>query len=116
MEDLLLHYEYEDICQYVERAKEVDYILACAMMESEERQARRWQVRPIYQLRRQYGAYENLVQSMRDTDIEQYYNFMHMEPATFDHLLSMVGNCLQKNPAFRDDVISPEERLALTIR
>lgn len=116
MKNLLYHYKYEDVYRYIVQSKEIDYILACALMEEEETRLRRWQVRPIFQQRSRFGAYRTLLEDLRYNDAEKYFNHMRMEPATFDHLLSMVGPWLEKETNFRHDVVTPEERLAITIR
>lgn len=116
LRELLYTYDYEHLCCLIEREKETDYILYCALMELQERQIRRWQVRPLFQLRPQYGAYETVVEPLRHTDIEKYFNYMRMFPETFDHLLSMLIMSLEKTTKFRQDVVSPKERLAITLR
>ena len=69
-------------------------------------------VREWIQGREEKGAYHQLLQELRLTDINSYRNFLRMDSTTFDELLQMVGpldTILRK-------AIPPSERLALTLR
>ena len=73
-------------------------------------------MRPIFQLRTEQGDYYNLLEEMRLTDTEKYFNYLRMTPEMFDELLSAVGPIIAKNENYRDDVISSGQRLTLTLR
>lgn len=76
---------------------------------------KRWWVRPIFQNRNQQGDYKNLIEEMRLTDVDSYFNYMRMSPNNFDELLNLVGPLLQKKTVVREP-ISSGQRLALTLR
>ncbi|KAK3931968.1 Putative nuclease [Frankliniella fusca] len=82
------------------------------------RRPRRWRVRPMLQERQIYGAWHTLVPLLRETDPEEYFNFLRMTPESFDWLLDKVGPVIIKQQSKRSlsEYISPGERLALTLR
>lgn len=61
------------------------------------------------------GAYHNLLQEMRLTDQEKYFNYLRMSSDIFKKLLEIVGPRLTKMYCVREP-ISAGERLALTLR
>ncbi|KAK3920578.1 polyprotein [Frankliniella fusca] len=82
------------------------------------RRPRRWRVRPMLQERQIYGAWHTLVPLLRETDPEEYFNFLRMTPESFDWLLDKVGPVIIKQQSKRSlsEYISPGERLAVTLR
>ena len=72
-------------------------------------------VREIFQNRFQLGEYQTLLKEMRENDHESFYKYFRMTPARFDQLLSLVGPMLSKKSLYRE-AISPDERLAVTLR
>ena len=62
------------------------------------------------------GVYHQLVQELRLSDINSYRNFLRMDAATFDELLSKVGPLITYQDTIMRKAISPGERLALTLR
>ncbi|CAN8027897.1 unnamed protein product [Ixodes persulcatus] len=77
--------------------------------------SREW-VRFLLRSRETFGEYHHLVRDMRLDDGQDFYRYFRMTRQRFDHLLSLVGPHLQKKTTFWRKPISPEERLALTIR
>ena len=63
----------------------------------------------------QLGEYQTLLKEMRENDHESFYKYFRMTPARFDQLLSLVGPMLSKKSLYRE-AISPDERLAVTLR
>ena len=76
---------------------------------------RRWWVHPINVRRNEFGASEHLVQEMRLTDDEEFFNFTRLTLQQFDELLALVGPSIKKQTT-REDVISPYTRLLITLR
>lgn len=72
-------------------------------------------VRQILQRRKKQGAFQNLVAEMRLVDRQKFFNYFRMSSEQFDDL-RIVGPRLQKCDLFREDVLSPAERLAATLR
>ncbi|KAG0437393.1 hypothetical protein HPB47_017465 [Ixodes persulcatus] len=77
--------------------------------------SREW-VRFLLRSRETFCEYHHLVRDMRLDDGQDFYRYFRMTRQRFDHLLSLVGPHLQKKTTFWRKPISPEERLALTIR
>lgn len=50
------------------------------------RKRRRWHVRPIFQMRKQMGAWYTIIPIMREEDPDEFFNFMRMTPESFDWL------------------------------
>lgn len=75
---------------------------------------RRWWRRPFLDGHDEKGAWLNLVQELRETDRDKYFNFMRMTPECFDELLEDI------QPFLREDswraAVPPRERLAITLR
>lgn len=78
------------------------------------RRCRRWWVRPIYERRLSQGDYHNLIQEMRLTDQEMFFNYTRMTIKIFDKLLSIVGPTI--TPRSNRPSISAGCRLAITLR
>lgn len=65
--------------------------------------------------RKLQGAYHNLLQEMRLTDSDKYFNYLRMSSENFTKLLSLVGPKLTKVYCVREP-LPPGERLAATLR
>lgn len=66
-------------------------------LEKQRREAsRRWWVRPILSRRKEFGDYENLLQEMRLSDQDMFFNYTRMDIQQFDQLLELVGPALKK--------------------
>ena len=62
------------------------------------------------------GAYHQLVRELKMGDECSYRNFLRMDPATFELLLSEVGPLITYQDTKMCKAITPGERLALTLR
>lgn len=76
---------------------------------------RRFWVRDIFKNRKSQGAYYNLIEEMRLTDTEKYFNYLRMSPELFQNLVQLVGPSIQR-PYNRREPIGAGERLAATLR
>ena len=102
---------------------EEEVLLLCLLWrhrrnKKKKKTRRRFWVRQIVQKRRDQGEFHNLLQEMRLNDPESHFRYLRMSKATFDRLLARVGPLLSRR-GYRSDHrpdISPNERLALTIR
>lgn len=81
-----------------------------------DKKKRAFRVRNLFLNRKRQGAFDNLLEEMRLGDPDKYTNYLRMTSDQFSHLLQIVGPYLQKDDRFRTDVLSPAERLCLTIR
>lgn len=109
------YYDYHDWYHQVVFQKKVQ-LMTHLLTPVMKKRSRTCDVHPIYQRRIEQGAYHNLIAEMRLTNESQYFNYLRMTPEMFDILLSYVGPVIKKNLNYRDDVISPGQRLALTLR
>ena len=73
-------------------------------------------VKPWIANRLEFGAYHALVSELRTRDEVSYRNFLRMDLASFEELLSKVGPLIRKQDTKMRRSIEPEERLALTLR
>ena len=80
-----------------------------------KRRNRKVWVRDWIRDRPKQGAYHQLLQELRLSDARSYRNFLRMDQATFDELLSKVGPLITYKDTFMRKAISPGERLALTL-
>ena len=62
------------------------------------------------------GAYHQLLRELREGDRDSYRQFLHMDPDTFDVLLSKVRPYITYQDTQMRKAISAPERLALTLR
>ena len=69
----------------------------------------------IFKLRKEQGAYHNLVQEMRLKDEKKFRNFHRMSVEEFDILLQKVSPFIAKAYYSREP-ISPGEMLSVTLR
>lgn len=90
-------------------------LLSLQKCKRKTQKPRRFWVRDIFKNRKIQGAYHNLLNEMRLTDQEKYFNYLRMSNDVFQKLLNIVGPKLTKIYCVREP-ISPAERLALTLR
>lgn len=92
-------------------------LLALLLLRRNERRThvKRFWVRDIFKNRRNQGAYHNLLQEMRLTDTEKYFNYLRMSSVTFQSLLNIVGPKLNRTYCVREPIYAGE-RLAVTLR
>lgn len=76
---------------------------------------RQWWVRPILKQRILKGEFHNLIAEMRLGDAEYFFAYFRMTATKFEELLTLVA-CHLKPKNTRPDIISPAERLAITLR
>ncbi|KAH8027334.1 hypothetical protein HPB51_004686 [Rhipicephalus microplus] len=77
---------------------------------------RRWWVRPALQERANLGQANKLLPLLRDRDVEFYREYITMPPRFFDTLLQLVKHHIEKKDTNFRKAISPEHRLAQTLR
>ena len=85
------------------------------LRKRKQRKPRRFWIRDIFKSRKLQGDYHNLLQEMRLTDNEKYFNYLRMSNDTFQKLLNIVGPRLTKVYCVREP-ISAGKRLVLTLR
>ena len=101
-------------CYKMSKRMKLVLLLALLVRRRKILQKRRWWVRPIQELRAGNGEFDGALQIMRNRDPDYFCSYYRMMPSLFDHLLSLVKHeLLKKSPR---DPVSPEERLAITLR
>ena len=73
-------------------------------------------VRPSLQKREELEAFHTLFKEYRDNDREYIFRFCRMAPESFDYLAYMIESKNKKKISSFRKPISPEERLAVTLR
>ena len=73
-------------------------------------------VKPWLQKRTQFGIYDTLLQELRLQEEEDYKKFLRMSTDTFDELLQLISNDIQKQDTVMRASIPPKIKLAATIR
>ena len=92
-------------------------ITQCCRLPRRKRQyARACWVRPWICRRPYFGDYTRLVRQIRANDQDAYRNFCRMAPEDFDELLAAVRPALVHQDTNCRRPISPEGRLAVTLR
>ena len=98
---------------------EEDVIIAgatlLAIKRRKKKKNRRWLVHPIMKQRRQQGAFHTLARDM-ETFEDKFHEYYRMTREQFAQVLYLIRQEITKQHHSRDDVISPRERLSLTIR
>lgn len=80
-----------------------------------QRRKRRFSVRPVYRLRPQLGEFNTFFNEIKRSDPELFFKYTRMTSSLFDKLLQIVSPKM-KIRSQASNVISHEERLALTLR
>ncbi|KAJ8913890.1 hypothetical protein NQ315_005687 [Exocentrus adspersus] len=103
----------------LEKRRRMNNVLLLSLLlitrRKNKRTPKRFWIRDIFKKRQQQGAYHNLLNEMRLTDTEKYFNYLRMSSENFNNLLNIVGPKLFKIHCVREP-ISIGERLALTLR
>jgi len=91
-----------------------------AVLANEKRKKRKrkrsvW-VQPWIANRQTHGAYHALLQELQMTDTKSLRNFLRMDMASFQLLLNRTGPLIARTDSNMRQCISPEERIALTLR
>lgn len=81
-----------------------------------DRRRRRYWVRPWIARRPLFGQYERLLHELRDEDIPAFKNFIRMEPAMFQELITRLGPRIAKNDTWYRKALDPGLKLAITLR
>jgi len=95
-------------------------LLAISALDEQERKSRKrkreiW-VQPWIERRLEHGAYHALLQELQTTDTKALRNFLRMDDVSFQILLGKVSQKIAKQETRMRSCISPEERLAVTLR
>ena len=91
-------------------------LLAAFLLHNSKKERIRIWVRDIWQNREAQGHYHNLIQEMRLKDVKMYFNYLRMDPETFEELLCMVGSHIQRKTTRFRKPIPAGMKLAVTLR
>lgn len=64
----------------------------------------------------EYGAYDNLVQELRCTDVASFKNLVRMDPDMFYGILGRIEDRIRKEDTFWRPALRPGLKLAVTVR
>lgn len=87
---------------------------AVVMRKTIFRSKRRYKVRPMNLRNRKNSVYENLLNYAKNNDREQFFKYTRMSPEMFEHLLTLIGPYLRRDPSKLP--IAPGQRLAITLQ
>lgn len=79
------------------------------------RQKRKYWVHPINERRSNLGAFNVLMNQLRD-DEAKFFNYFRMNPASFDELLGRIEPLIRRQNTVMRDCIPPTMMLAITLR
>lgn len=88
-------------------------VLAAACAEEDEERSRRYWIHEINRKREVHGEFHHLFPDLLADD-EKFFKYFRMSTAKFHELLNML-QLRKQNTNFRK-AISPEERLAVTLK
>jgi hypothetical protein len=72
-------------------------------------------VRPMFCLRKHYGAYDLLMAELRTSDEPRFRGFVRLTPDEFNELLNILSGDISGSRTFRKP-ISADIKLAITLR
>jgi hypothetical protein len=85
--------------------------------EKNSKKSRSIWVKKIYKRRKEKGSYENLIKELALEDSENYLRYLRMDTTTFLNIVESIKHLISNNiNSFRPDVITPEEKVAITLR
>lgn len=84
------------------------------VMRRERKRRRRYWVHPILTERSRLGEFHHLHTSLKEDKIK-FSEYYRMSEETFNYILNKIWHSIERFSNFRE-TISPEERLAVTIR
>lgn len=96
----------------------VPTLLDCAsdMMNISTRKKRSCWKKSWRKERDEKGSFVFLTKELNCSDSDSFHNYLRMSNDTFELLLSLVGDKIQKQNTLMRDAISPKEKLAATLR
>ena len=77
---------------------------------------RRFWVRQWLLRREEFGVYETLLRELKREDVPAFRNFLRMDGATFDALLTRLEERLTKSDTFCRKALPPGLKLAITLQ
>lgn len=77
---------------------------------------KRWWVRPWIQRRPLFGQYEQLMEELKNEDVQSFINFTRFDPDTFRELVLRLGPRIAKNTTFYRQPLSEGLKLAIVLR
>jgi hypothetical protein len=91
-------------------------ISAVTMMRRRNKKRKRsmW-VRPMFRLRKHYGAYDLLMAELRTSDEPRFRGFVRLTPDEFNELLNILSGDISGSRRFRKQ-IPADIKLAITLR
>ncbi|CAI6350554.1 unnamed protein product [Macrosiphum euphorbiae] len=91
--------------------------IALALEEDEKKKTtkRKYAVHPLNGERRRKGQFQQIYGDLRQYP-EKFFSFYRMSTQTFDEMLSIVKPNLSKLDNIKNDTITPEERLTITLK
>lgn len=76
---------------------------------------RKKSIHAIYKLRSTLGEYHHLHKMLKD-DEERFVEYYRMTPSTFQYIFNKIRPDIEKGRTNFAETISPEQRLAVTLR
>jgi len=96
----------------LEEEEEEDNMLECLMLKK-----KRKSTKPVFLMREQEGFFEKLIKGHLVNDEKLFREFFRLNLKQFNFVLSLVKNDISSVPYNRvQQPITPEEKLALTLR
>lgn len=95
-----------------------DVIIACGtflVIEEEKRKKRRYWVHNLWKAREEEGEFHTIFSRLKD-DQEKFIKYFRMSIPKFLNLLEILGTDIQRHNSKWRRTVSPEERLAVTLR
>ena len=111
------------IIENFEDTEYLDVMVACSLtiLTTIKRRRRKRRNRVIWvrswvRNRMQFGAYNNLLVQLRNTDPISFQNFFRMDIATFEEVLALISTLIERRDTNYREAIPAGERLAVTLR
>ena len=91
------------------------FLVENSFLKVVNRQQRRFWIHEINLCRQEYGEYHHLMPQLRRHEVK-FKEYMRMNTATFDCLLELIREDIEKSTTNFRRPISAEERLVVTLR
>ncbi|KAJ8962359.1 hypothetical protein NQ318_018342 [Aromia moschata] len=88
--------------------------LVALKRKKQQKKKRRWS-KEWYKMRNRF-THERLLNFLRDSEPEDYRNFLRMNHESFDYLLELVRPDIEKKDTIMREAISASQRLSITLR